>query len=348
MPKYWLYLLIILNLGIYLGQKTLGSSNKAPKRAKIALSLNSEAIQIVKATEQNIELQIENSKDAAVALEKSTIEDTMLFATENTKLMDTSTVNPPETDKASHPETPRETHATPRLDTEENLNESGKDGVSEEIEQSLNDVADKEEDKVVAQPVTKLLEDKANQALVSNEIITPEVPDSLTVNRSCYEWSALEDEELLHLTQKLEASAQGYQVEDIPVEASDGYMVLLGPFSSNEISLEKYKILKQAKIDSFMVNQGKWNHGISLGIFSLRENAIAHQEKIQKKIPNEPIHVENRTREKTVHNVKMEWTESEIGLNSELFLTVFAQNEQKMKKIAKKSCKEIEFLFLRH
>lgn len=335
-------MLIILNLGVFLGQKALGPSSREQRQTRIPLSLNSEAIQLVEAETEKPSLVTKNELDLEVEGEEKIPEDDMASVVEKIEVV----VNTPEAVTSTE-----QYHG--EIESQTELVAGGNEAIpnaidNRELESVTNEIEGKEVDGTLDPTVQESIEDLDVSSLELNETKLSQDTTAMDNQNSCYEWTDLDDDEWGRLKDKLDKLNLVYEVVNEQITEIEGYIVLIGPFSSNEASLEKYRMLKQRKIDSFMVNQGKWAHAISLGIFSSQENARVHHAKIQKKIPNEEIHVESRTREKNVHQVKMEWVETEVRLNSELFMVVFEQNEQKMKKISKKSCKEIEFLFLRH
>ncbi len=167
--------------------------------------------------------------------------------------------------------------------------------------------------------------------------------ESLSIRNQCYQISPLSETEGLRLLQHLKAQDYPSKSWKELVLENVGYIVLLGPYTTKQQTMSKLKQLKIKKIDAFMINRGKWNRAISLGIYSNKENALSHQKMVVKQLPGDNVRIQQRVNEKTVVFVQMKVPDPDLTLKSVLFLDIFAQKQLNFKKISKKSCKEIEF-----
>ncbi len=56
------------------------------------------------------------------------------------------------------------------------------------------------------------------------------------------------------------------------------YWVYLKPEITRDLAIEKLKLLQQEKIDSFIIPDGEYKNGISLGVFDKHDNAKNHRQ----------------------------------------------------------------------
>ena len=64
---------------------------------------------------------------------------------------------------------------------------------------------------------------------------------------------------------------------------SDGFWLIISPSESKVEAESILMTLRQKQIDSYLITDGEYRNGITLGVFSERENADGYQEKLQEK-----------------------------------------------------------------
>lgn len=116
----------------------------------------------------------------------------------------------------------------------------------------------------------------------------------------CLRITGLEDENQIGVIQSrlqaLEVSARKETQQEV---VRSDYWVVLGPFDSQTLAQNRLNELRNQKIESFLITQGRLGGAISLGLFSSRSNAERLVEQLKEKNVDARIEQVDRTREST-------------------------------------------------
>jgi len=126
-----------------------------------------------------------------------------------------------------------------------------------------------------------------------------------------------------------------------------GFLVLILPQANSNAAKSQMRSARKAGLDAFTITQGEWNNGVSLGIFSTKENADKFFKTAKGLIPNSPVSIKKRVRESEVFRILFKLENEQdpaILLANNPFPSFNSKNPlQKTTKIAKKSCETVEF-----
>lgn len=84
-----------------------------------------------------------------------------------------------------------------------------------------------------------------------------------------------------YFVEALAALDVGAQVRELDVPEGDGFWVYLPPEASKKEALARLREVQAKQIDSYLIPKGELENGISFGMFTRRELALARQEAMQ-------------------------------------------------------------------
>ncbi|MBI2382358.1 MAG: SPOR domain-containing protein [Gammaproteobacteria bacterium] len=84
---------------------------------------------------------------------------------------------------------------------------------------------------------------------------------------------------------ELALRSQGWVTRRVaePVSGTNDYIVYWPRFPDRARALAKMRELRSQGVDSFVIGEGEWRNGLSLGLFSRRENAKRHAEELRRR-----------------------------------------------------------------
>ncbi len=226
----------------------------------------------------------------------------------------------------------------------DNLGEDNIEVAEKNIETAVN-----ESGNTVEQPLLQPIELQTPEEQSAEELypVENEVPQEIEQQdlpqAPCYQINLLSESEVAIWETELTKMGHMFKTEGELVSVPAGYLVLIEPQKDLPAAHQKMRKAKSMGLDTFVINRGKWSRGVSLGVFSTKNNALKTQKRVLLKMPDEKIMVEPRFNEKTLFKIQIKWPDPENELNLWSDPSEFANKTINMQKITKKSCKEIEF-----
>ncbi len=199
----------------------------------------------------------------------------------------------------------------------------------------------------------KLLDEMASFAQNSNltqsseNTNTPQNALPLPVKMLCYQYGPLNNSQA-------DAISAVMKQQKIPVVQQSrilveprGFLVLIMPQKNSAAAKSEMRVARKAGMDAFTITKGEWNNGVSLGIFSAKENANKLFNQAKKLLPKSKVAIQKRVRETEVFRILFKLQEDQdpaILLANNTFPRFDSKNPlQITTKVAKKSCETVEF-----
>jgi len=106
--------------------------------------------------------------------------------------------------------------------------------------------------------------------------------DSHQLSRQCFTVGPFESRPTVDaIVEMLDGFASNVSPRETEAFVDRGYWVYLPPYPDEQGGRQAVKILYDAGYDDvFVVNNGDWDHAVSLGYFIAQSNAIAHRDRI--------------------------------------------------------------------
>lgn len=106
--------------------------------------------------------------------------------------------------------------------------------------------------------------------------------DTQQFSRQCFTVGPFETRPTMDaIVEMLNGFASNVSSRETEAFVDRGYWVYLPPYPDEQGGRQAVKILYDAGYDDvFVVNNGDWNHAVSLGYFITQSNAIAHRDRI--------------------------------------------------------------------
>ncbi len=355
MTRWVLYTLILLNLLAFLWFYS-HSTDDSPKNSVTAPELlNSNRIKLVKAGEKKVtstvpEKEVSPEKFAApsVSTETNLAEAGQLVANANPQLVETLTTGEPE-DKVERkilkPITKSiiEKQPLPKIQKiKPDVTKTTKPRIIE-----TKQVESKPTEKAPGDQSASKEKDLLAEMLAFSSNSSQSVGFINPQDYLCYQYGPL-------TTNQSEQITKAMDEQDIPVIEQKrvvvekrGFLVLIMPQADAAGAKRQMRIARKAGLDAFTITKGDWIHGVSLGIFSGKNNAGTLFSKANKLIPQAEVAIQDRLRERDVYRLifKLQKDQDPVQLLSSNSFPAFDLKDplEKSTKVAKKSCETVEF-----
>jgi len=162
-------------------------------------------------------------------------------------------------------------------------------------------------------------------------------------DESCFSLKPLTQNQATGLSEFMKAQAIPHKEQHTTKVRTAGYLVMVQPATTFKRSKQNLRIVKKSGLDAFMITQGIWQKGISLGIFSTKKNAQTQMKRVQKKLANLKIKIEPRKREDRIYRVIIKLKKGQNLKNILQRSQIKQQKDKYIAEVAKKSCKSIVF-----
>ena len=322
MGKWILYALLLLNLIAFLWFYSNSEEElDLPKQQTRAL-LNSEKISIVKS--------VVNSE-----LEKQTAPTTV-----PEQLPDTGT------QKEEMTEDPLQAIINQKVDDKSLIEKTAPkqiEVVTLVTEPTVREQTDNTQPATQSQEEQNLLNEMASFASRDVTAIEP----SSVLPMFCYQYGPLDQTQAEAITVVMQQQQIPVVQQSRVVVEPRGFLVLIMPQRNSDAAKSQMRIARNAGLDAFVITKGEWNNGVSLGIFTTKENADKLFTTAKGLIPNSQVAIKKRVRESEVYRILFKLKNDQdpaILLANNPFPSFNSKNPlQKTTKIAKKSCETVEF-----
>lgn len=333
MLKWFLYLVILANLGVLLWHLTRYQPASEAMHEKRPLSINVEKIQLIKPQSVDTPVQSENKQTSRLELK----------GVEQAVNASQDVVTQPSAQPLTQP-------AIHTPSTQQTSTGSVKEQVSDKSVPDRKLL--KTEMKVEEQ--TQSPTDRAdNENTASHEMPSSdkEVPQREKVETllapqpvaSCYSLNPLKQKLAEKFSQFLKKNEILYTQQHTTKVRPAGYLAMVAPSSDYKQSKKRLKQVKKAGLDAFLITKGQWQRGISLGVFSSRANAETIIKRARKKLPKINLKIADRVREEIIYRVVFKITSPQNPQDLLKNSQIMEMKGQFVAEVTKKSCKDIEF-----
>jgi hypothetical protein len=355
MGKWILYGLILLNLFAFLWLYSNSEEDLAQPTQQPTTLLNSEKISIVKsiadsepqntALNQQLEQQPETLNQPIDSTEDPL--QAIIVQTNPQQKLEEKTA-PKQSESAQLAEQPKVQQ--PKVQQQQSNNQTLPKAVIESASQSAiqDPPTITSTDATQNMPTERTAEEQKLLDEMASFASNHEVASTTSLQtKMCYQYGPLNEVQADAIKVVMEQQQIPVVQQSRTLVEPRGFLVLILPQKNSNTAKSQMRSARKAGLDAFTITQGEWNNGVSLGIFSTKENADKFFKTVKGLIPNAPISIKKRVRESEVYRIlfKLENEQDPVTLlSNNPFPSFNSKNPlQKTTKIAKKSCESVEF-----